>query len=150
MVANGTDPILFVTDDKRDTLSVLADGVDIEAFKCIALGSNADGDITGVLPAATGDRVYGLSINARILSTEFGANTTKQYATVSRGNIALATVEPGQVIAVGDVVTPVGTTGNVQAQAAPTEYAVGVALSSSDGTGTLAVPHLVNVALNKA
>ena len=149
MVANGTQRIFFTTDDQRDTLSVLRDTVDIPPQKCIAITEGPNGEIAGILPAATGDRVYGISINEAIADPGFGASTTQSYATLSRANKALVTVEPGQVVAIGDVVTPVGGTGNVQVQAAPTEYALGVALSSSDGTGTLAVPHLIDVAVLK-
>lgn len=140
MAANVTEIYFLPTDDKRDTLSILADTQDIDQAKCVGLD--------GTYPTNAGDPCYGVSINAGIRPTEFGASEQQVYATVSRANIAVITVEPTVAVAVGDLLTPAAASGNVQV-AAGTDYVVGQSLDSSDGSGTVSVPHYVRVALAK-
>lgn len=137
--ANVTQPFLLPTRQHEQTLSIEAITQDLELYKVVNLDS--------VYPVALGDFAYGVVIWGAQIPTEFGASSTQSYATLTRSDQAVVQVEPGEVIAVGDVVTPSAGTGNVQARTLATEHPLGIALNASDGSGTLTVPHYVLVEL---
>lgn len=128
MAANITNPIVLA-ELVLDAESINTGSTAIVARRCL--------NRSGAYPAAGG-------YAAGITMTDASAN----YVSVATEGIAVVTVEPSSTIALDAMVTPASTNGRVKTSNGTTDFGLGRALDTSDGTGTTNAPHYIRVRVN--
>lgn len=128
MAANVTNP-LALTDLVIDAESVNVGTTAILARRCL--------NRAGAYPAAGG-------YAAGITMTDAEAN----YISIATLGIQVVTVEPGSTVLLDAMVTPAATSGRVKTSNGTTDFGLGRALDTSDGSGTTNAPHYIRVRVN--
>lgn len=124
-------------------------GGTIPAYTIVSL--NASGDL--VASSAGTDRHRGVLLRDAIPALDVDANGRfsaygyyDDYGTVIKLGEAIVKVEPGQAIAINDLITS-SANGNGQAGVAGTDNMVGIAEDTSDGSGTALQPHYIRISV---
>lgn len=152
MAQNVTDPKALA-----GYTSILNDALPVEDLPgniveaCAIVAQDANGFL--VQASSSTDAFLGVSIREGIPASEIDARFSSygyydDYCTFDIYGIAIVKVEPTQVILATDKITS-SANGYAQAGVPGTDNLIGVPIDTSDGSGTVAVPHYIRVILDR-